>query len=364
MRVKEIISFLEEWAPPSYQESYDNSGCIVGDLEMEVTGILCALDCIESVVDEAIQRNCNMIVAHHPILFSGIRKLNGKDYVERTIIKALKHDIAIYAIHTNLDNIYNGVNAKIAERIGLTNTKVLMPKTDVLSKLEFYCPEEEAEKIKESLFEIGVGNFSNYSNCSFNIIGLGTFMPSINADPSIGEVGKLHQGQELKVEVVFPSFMNDKVIKTLKKVHSYEEVAYQLIELKNADQNVGTGIIGVLKEQMEPKVFLEHLKRSMCLSMIRHTELTNKSIRKVAVVGGSGSFALPSAIAQQADIFISADFKYHQFFDADGNIIIADIGHYESEAFTIELLGDRLMEKFPNFVVLLSEVNTNPVSYT
>lgn len=364
MKIKEIISFLENWAAPAYQESYDNSGCITGDVNWEATGVLCSLDCIESVVDEAIEKNCNLIVAHHPILFAGIKKLNGKNYVERTIIKAIKNDIAIYAIHTNLDNVHNGVNSKIAERLGLEKAKVLMPKADILSKLEFYCPEEEAERIKKSLFEIGVGNFSNYSHCSFNIEGMGTFMPSDIANPSIGEKGQLHRGKELKVEVVFPSYLDQKVISKLTEIHSYEEVAYQLVKLKNKVQNVGTGIIGHLEKEMNPADFLSYLKEKMNLSVVRHTALVKKSINRVAIVGGSGSFALPAAMGQNADIFITADYKYHQFFDADGKIIIADIGHYESEAFTIELLGDRLMENFPNFVVLLSGVNTNPVSYT
>ena len=364
MKIKELITCLEHWAPPAYQESYDNSGCITGDINWEATGVLCTLDCIESVVDEAIEKKCNLIVAHHPILFNGIKKLNGKNYVERTIIKAIKNDIVIYAIHTNLDNVHTGVNHKIAQQLGLVNTKVLIPKKEILSKLEVYCPENEIEKIREGLFNVGAGNFSNYSNCSFNIVGEGTFMPSQNANPSIGEKGKLHKGNEIKLEVVFPAYLNDIVIRIMKELHSYEEVAYQLIKLQNENQNVGSGLIGELEKDTDSKEFLVLLKDKMKLSVIRHTELVKEKVRRVAVIGGSGSFALPAAIGLGADVLVTADFKYHQFFDADGKIIIADIGHYESEAFTIELLGDRLMENFPNFAVLLSEVNTNPVSYT
>lgn len=363
MRIIEVISFLESWAPPSYQESYDNSGLLTGDTDWEVTGVLCALDCIESVIDEAIEKKCNLVIAHHPIIFSGLKQIRGKNYIERTIIKAIKKDVAIYSIHTNLDNVRTGVNDKIADKIGIKNRQILIPKTDVLSKLEVYCPDDEVDKLRHSLFEAGVGNFSNYSNCSFIIQGEGTFKPNENANPSIGKKGEEHRGRESKVEVVFPTYLKYDVIATMKKNHSYEEVAYQVFNLKNENQNVGSGLFGELDNEMRSLEFLQYLKERMELKMIRHTKLVHDRIRKVSIVGGSGSFALPYAIRHGADILISADFKYHQFFDAEDDIIIADIGHYESEQFTSQLLVDRLTENFPNFAVLLTDINTNPVQY-
>ncbi len=363
MKIKDIISFLESWAPKAFQESYDNSGLITGDKNWEVKGILCTLDCLEQTIDEALERSCNLIVAHHPIVFKSLKQLNGKNYVERTVIKAVKNDIAIYAIHTNLDNVHTGVNGKFAQQIGIENPKILMPKKQLLSKLEVYCPEEESEKMRMALFSAGVGEFSNYSECSFNILGEGTFMPSEKASPSIGEKGKRHHGNEIKIECVFPSHIQNKVLTAMRNAHSYEEVAYQIIALENQNQFVGSGMFGVLEEEMPVKIFFDHLKNKLNVNTIKHTALCKSSVKKVAFMGGSGSFGLKAAIAENADIYISSDFKYHEFFDADNQIIIADIGHYESEAHTIGLLSDRLMEKFPNFVVLLTELNTNPVRY-
>lgn len=364
MKIKKIISVLEQWAPPSYQESYDNSGLLTGNKEWEAKGVLCTLDCLEQIVDEAIQKNCNLIVAHHPIIFEGLKQINGKNYVERTIIKAIKNDIAIYAIHTNLDNVSNGVNKKIAEVIGLAKARILIPKTEILFKLEVYCPNNEVEILRNALFEAGVGEFSNYSNCSFNIVGEGTFMPSEGAVPSIGKIGSFHVGKEVKIELVYPSHLNGRVLNVMNQNHSYEEVAHQVIKLQNQNKNVGSGMIGELEKELSPMQFMDLLKSALKVSVIRHTECVKDKVKKIAVLGGSGSFGLSAAKSQGADVFVTADFKYHEFFDAEHDIIIADVGHYESEAFTIGLLGDRLMENFPNFVVLLSEVNTNPVRYT
>jgi dinuclear metal center YbgI/SA1388 family protein len=361
--VKEITTYLEQMAPRAYQESYDNSGLITGSSSMVVKGVLVTLDCLESVVDEAISLGANLIVAHHPIVFKGLKRLNGSNYVERTIIKAIKHDIAIYAIHTNLDNVHTGVNRKICERLGLRNCRILDPRKDVLSKLVTFIPEGHVDNVMTALFGAGAGQIGNYKNCSFRLEGTGTFRPESGANPFIGQTGSTELVKETRVEVIFPSHLSAQVLAALRKSHPYEEVAYYLQNLANENQEVGAGMIGDLAEPMEPLAFLESLKNTMQLSLIRHTSLTERPIKKVAVCGGSGSFLLPKAIQAGADVFITADFKYHEFFDAENRLIIADIGHYESEAFTKELLKDVLIEKFPTFAINFSKIVTNPISY-
>ncbi len=361
--IKEVTDYLETIAPRSYQESYDNSGLITGDSSWAVKGILVSLDCLETIVEEAIQTNCNLIVSHHPILFRGLKKLTGQNYIERTLIKAIKHDIAIYAIHTNLDNVYEGVNKKIAEKIGLKNLQVLAPKSNSLMKLTTFIPKESKETVVGALHLAGAGNIGDYKNCSFQLIGEGTFMPTGNAKPAIGEVGKLERVEEMRVEVIFSEHLKTKVLSVLLETHPYEEVAYYLHRLENENQEVGAGMIGDLDTPTELLAFLNRLKTSMNTACIRHTASINKKISKVALCGGSGSFLLPNAIAAAADIYISADFKYHEFFDADSKIVIADIGHYESEQYTKDLLVEVLKEKFTTFATNFSKTITNPISY-
>ncbi|MFT5227196.1 MAG: dinuclear metal center YbgI/SA1388 family protein [Urechidicola sp.] len=361
--IKNVIQQLELLAPPIYQESYDNSGLIVGDPNNKLKGILVSLDCTEDIIEEAIKRECNMVVSHHPIVFGGLKKINGKNYVERTVIKAIKHDIAIYAIHTNLDNMSHGVNNKIADKIGLINRKVLMPKSQSLLKLSFYCPQEHTEAVTAELSVLGAGKIGNYDSCSFKTSGEGSYRALAGSNPFIGNIGELHKENEDKVEMILPSHLKNSVVHRLKEVHPYEKVAYFVQSLINENMELGSGMIGDLTESMEAIDFLKKLKTSMNTDCVRHTKTLAKSINKVALVGGSGSFALGSAIAQNADIFITADFKYHEFFDAEDKIIIADIGHYESEQFTISLLVDYLKKKIPNFAVLFTEINTNPVNY-
>jgi dinuclear metal center YbgI/SA1388 family protein len=363
MKIKEFTTFLESIAPLGLQEHYDNCGLLTGHGEQEVTGILLSLDCTEAVIDEAIANRCNLIIAHHPVIFSAIKKLNGKNYVERTIIKAVKHDIAIYAIHTNLDNIARGVNAIIAEKLGLGQLQILSPKKQMLRKLITFCPESHAEKVRNALFEAGAGHIGNYSECSFSSKGTGTFKGNEESNPTLGERGKIEFADEIKIEVLLPFHLENKVISAMKAAHPYEEVAYDLIPLENYWQEVGSGAMGFLPEAMDEVAFLKHVKNSLKTNVIRHTRLMGKLIKKVAVCGGSGSFLLPHAIAAGADCFITADFKYHQFFDADGNILIADIGHYESEQFTPEVIYRLLRQKFPTFAPLFSKINTNPVNY-
>ena len=363
MQLKDIIQFLEDKAPLSLQESYDNSGLICGHSSMEINGAIICLDSTEDVIDEAIRHGFNLVIAHHPIVFSGIKKLNGKNYIERTIIKAIKNDIAIYAIHTNLDNVIHGVNAKIAEKIGLVNCRILSPMKNKLLKLSTYVPHEHTEKVKEALFSAGAGHIGNYSECSFTTTGEGTFKGGDGSDPVYGEKNVRFKGHESKIEVVFESHKQSQIFSALKEAHPYEEVAYEFIALANNWQDVGAGMIGELPSEIDAIEFLKSLKTKMKTDCIRHTNTFNKEVKKVAICGGSGSFLLEDAKRAGADIFITGDYKYHQFFDADGSIIIADIGHYESEQYTIELLGDWLSEKFPTFALRLTENNTNPINY-
>lgn len=362
--IREVLNYLENIAPSAYQESYDNAQLIVGDANAKVTGVLVCLDSIETIVEEAIAKGCNLIVAHHPIVFSGLKQITGRNYIERTILKAIKNDIAIYAIHTNLDNVvHNGVNAKIAEKLALQNTKILAPKKGILQKLYTFVPSKNAEAVKNALFTAGAGNIGDYDECSFGVEGLGTFRGGENTNPTVGVVGKRHAEQEQKIEVVFPAHKQAKVVSELIKAHPYEEVAYDIITLENQYTEVGAGMIGDLPEEMESQQFLNWLKKQMQTACVRYTELCKKTIKKVAICGGAGSFLLKNAIRAKADIFITGDYKYHQFFDADGQIIIADIGHFESEQFTIDLLYDLLTQKFTTFAIYRTSVNTNPINY-
>ncbi len=363
MQLKEIIQFLEEKAPLSLQESYDNSGLICGHPLMEIKGAIICLDSTEKVIDEAIRHGYNLVIAHHPIVFSGLKKLNGKNYIERTIIKAIKNDIAIYAIHTNLDNVIHGVNAKIAEKLGLLNCRILSPMKNKLLKLSTYVPEKEAESVKEALFNAGAGHIGNYSECSFSTNGEGTFKGGDNSNPVYGEKNIRFKGTEIKVEVILEKHKQSNVFQALKEAHPYEEVAYEIIELANSWQESGAGLIGELPEETDTLKFLKSLKTKIKTECIRYTHPAFKAAKKIAICGGAGSFLLEDAKRAGADIFITGDFKYHQFFDADETITIADIGHYESEQHTIELLGDWLSEKFPTFALRLTEINTNPINY-
>jgi dinuclear metal center YbgI/SA1388 family protein len=363
MKISEIIAHLEEWAPPSLQESYDNSGLIVGSPLTDVTGVLVALDCTEAIVEEAIAKNCNLIVAHHPIVFSGLKKFNGKNYVERTVIAAIKNNIAIYAIHTNLDNVHTGVNAKIAAQLGLKNTRVLAPKTGLLKKFVTFCPADSADKVREALWAAGAGYIGNYDKVSYNLEGHGTYRGNENSNPVIGEKGKFMREPEERIEMIYPSHIEGKLLAALRASHPYEEIAYDLYPMANAWQQVGSGMIGELAVPLGQDEFLGLVKTMLKAQVIRFTPIPGKQVSKVAICGGSGSFLLKDAISAGADAFVTADFKYHQFFDGEGRILIADIGHFESEQFTIDLLVDRLKGIILTFAVLKTEIVTNPINY-
>ena len=363
MKIIEIIQQLEQLAPPSYQESYDNAGLLTGNLQWDCTGIVCTLDATEAVILEAAAAGCNLVVAHHPIIFSGIKKLTGKNYVERTVITAIKNDIAIYAIHTNLDNVIKGVNCRIADQLGLINRKSLVEKQNNLCKLVVFAPVSETEKIKSAIFEAGGGVISNYSECSFTTNGTGTFKAGEDTNPYVGNKGKRHEENESKIEIIFPAHLQHQLVKAIVEVHPYEEVAYDIYPLSNNLNDVGSGLIGELSEPREETDILNLLKAKFHLRVIRHTPLTGKMVKYIAVCGGAGSFLTKRAIAAGADVYITGDIKYHEFFDAEDKLLLADIGHWESEQFTIDLLFDFLVGNFPTFAVQKSKVITNPVNY-
>ncbi len=363
MKIKEIISEIEKVAPLSLQENYDNAGLITGNPHDECTAVILSIDTTEEVIQEAIDRGANMVISHHPIVFSGLKKINGKNYIERTIIKAIKNDIAIYAAHTNIDNVSVGVNAKICEKLNLINTKVLVPQKGELKKLVTFIPTNYLEKVREEIFLAGAGHIGNYDNCSYNMDGQGSFRAKEGANPHVGEMGKVHFESEIRFETIFPAHKQSNVISALLKSHPYEEVAYDIYPLDNVYEKIGAGMIGELEEPIPEKEFFDKIKEVFNINCIRHTQFLEKNIRKVAVCGGSGSFLLGKAMSKSSDVFITGDFKYHQFFDAEKQILIADIGHYESEQFTKELFYDILTKKFPNFAFYFSEENTNPVNY-
>ncbi|TXC78386.1 Nif3-like dinuclear metal center hexameric protein [Luteibaculum oceani] len=362
MKVGDILSFLENKAHPSLQEGYDNSGLIVGNRLDECSGVIVSLDCTEEVIEEAIENNANLVVSHHPILFGGIKSLTGANYVERTIIKAIKNGISIYAIHTNLDNVAHGVNAKIAEVIGLVNTRILSPKKGLLQKLVVYGTEEDISKMRSAIFNVGGGEIGEYSECSFHHTGTGSFKPNSNANPTIGEKNKRTEQPEYRCEILVPNYLMNACLQAAKEASSYEELAYDIVSLENINQTIGSGMLGELQEPMSTLDFLASVKSKFGCGVIRYSGAA-KSIKTVALCGGSGFFLLGAAKKAKADIYITSDVKYHQFFDAENDLILADIGHYESEQFTINLLADLLKKNFPTFAVRLTSKNTNPVNY-
>ncbi|GAB3914847.1 Nif3-like dinuclear metal center hexameric protein [Mucilaginibacter boryungensis] len=363
MKLSELTNYLESLAPLAYQEDYDNSGLIVGNPDKDIQQALISLDCTEAVVDEAIANHCQVIVSHHPIVFKGLKKFNGKTYVERVVEKAIKNNIAIYAIHTNLDHIKAGVNARICETLGLTNCHILSPKHGLLKKLVTFVPHAQAEQVRNALFKAGAGHIGNYSDCSFNAPGEGTFKGNEHTDPYVGIPGQRHTEPETRIETVYPANLESKILMALILAHPYEEVAYDLYPITNQHQEVGAGMIGEVEHPMDERTFLAHVKLQMGASVIRHTAFTGRQVKKVAVCGGAGGFLLKHAIAAGADVFITADYKYHEFFDAEGKLVIADVGHFESEQFTQDLLCEIIQKKFTNFAVRLTEINTNPVKY-
>ncbi|AEW85069.1 Nif3-like dinuclear metal center hexameric protein [Flavobacterium columnare NBRC 100251 = ATCC 23463] len=370
MIINDIISILEEMAPLAYAEDFDNVGLLVGNRYLEATGVLVCHDALETVIDEAILKKCNMVVCFHPILFSGIKKITGKNYVERAILKAIKNDIAIYAVHTALDNHQEGVNKIFCDALGLQNTKILIPKPHFIQKLVTYTIPENAAQVRHALFKAGAGKIGNYEDCSFSSRGKGTYMGNENSTPEVGKPLEFIEAEEIKIEVTFEKYRQGKILKALFENHLYEEVAYEIYNLENLHQNIGLGMIGELETPMDEKEFLQFVKEKMQCEGIRHTHFMQKNIKKVAVLGGAGAFAIQNAIQNGADAYLTADLKYHNFYEAESKILLADIGHFESERFTKKYIVDFLKKKicsFANYLskdkIMLSEINTNPVNY-
>ncbi|TNE55073.1 MAG: Nif3-like dinuclear metal center hexameric protein [Bacteroidetes bacterium] len=363
MKIKEITHFLENRFPLGSQASFDNCGLLVGDPEQECSSALISLDCTEEVVDEAITQGHQMIISHHPILFKGLKKLNGSNYVERVIIKAIQHGIALYAIHTNLDHSIQGVNLEIARRLGVQNPAILSPQAETLHKLVVFVPKTHLKEVEQALFQAGAGRIGNYAECSFYSEGTGNFKPTGAASPFEGQLNERSSVEELRLEVLVDKYRIGAVLKALNNTHPYEEVAHEIYPIQNLNQEEGSGMIGELAEEMDALEFLKRIKQDFHCGVIRHTELVKKNVKKIAFCGGSGSFLLGQAKARGADIYITGDFKYHEFFDAEKDLIIADIGHYESEQFTSDLIKHILSEKFTNFALHLSRINTNPIKY-
>lgn len=363
MIVQDVMNHLEAFTPLAYAEEFDNVGLLVGNRNMPVSGILVTLDTLEAVVDEAIEAKCNLIVSFHPIIFKGLKKLTGSTYVERVVMKAIKHDIAIYSMHTALDNAFHGVNDIICNQLELSNKQILIPQSQTIKKMTTFVPTEEIEQLRNALFQAGAGSIGNYDNCSFNIEGVGTFKGNEDSNPTKGEKGQIQYEKETQISVTYPKHLESQILKALFKTHSYEEVAYEITTLENKNQHIGLGMMGDLKNAMNETDFLNFIKNKMDTAHIRHSGFLNKKIKKVAVLGGSGSFAIEAAKNSGADAFITSDLKYHDFFTAEDTILLADIGHYESEQFTKNILVAYLTKKITNFAIVLSKTITNPVKY-
>ncbi len=365
LKVREIIRLLEDWAPPVLQESFDNSGLIVGDREAVVNKALVCLDCTEEVVAEAEAQGAGLIIAHHPIVFKGLKTFTGSSYVEKIMMRAIKSGIAIYAIHTNLDNIFSGVNHELATALGCeeSSLKILKPKPELLASISVFCPEEFAEDVKDAMHSAGAGAIGDYDTCSFSVDGEGAFRPLDGSNPHIGEHGEIETLGEKRIEMICERWKAGMVLTAAKNAHPYEEMANFVTHLSNKDGKIGSGMIGKLPEAITWEEFLDSTKSALKATHIKHTKPVSKTVQTIAVCGGSGSFLLRDAISKRADVFVTSDFKYHEFFDAENKIMIADVGHFESEWRTSKIIANRIKGKFTNFAVRLASANTNPVQF-
>lgn len=363
MIIKDLFPIFDTLAPLAYAEDFDNVGLLVGNPHQKVTGILVCHDALETVIDEAVKNHCNIVVCFHPILFQGLKKITGKTYVERAIMKAIKQDVAIYALHTAFDNHPKGVNYILSEALGIENAKILVPKEYYIQKLVTYTRPENAEDLRQAMFQAGAGRIGNYENCSFNLNGIGTYQGNEASNPNYGQKHEYVSGEEVKIEVTFEKHLQTQIIQAMKAAHVYEEVAHEIYTLENKHQNIGLGMIGEINQPLTETDFLNHVKNKLDLKIIRHSAFLSKPIKKVAILGGSGSFAISAAISQGADAFITADLKYHQFYEGENKLLILDVGHFESEKFIKNHIFDFLKKKITNFAVILSKTDTNPVKY-
>lgn len=363
MNISEIISVIEDFAPLSLQESFDNAGLLVGESDQDINGVLLCLDVTEDIIDEAVDTGAGLVISHHPVIFRGIKKLTGTNFTERVVLKAIRKNIAIYAAHTNIDNVWGGVNSRITEKIGLKKTKILSPSKGMLRKLVVFVPKDHATRVRDAIFDAGAGHIGEYDQCSFNLDGEGSFRGSSKSDPYAGRAGRLHFERESRIETIYPAYLEKQVIKSMINAHPYEEVAYDIYALQNEWGRAGLGMVGDLDQPFDVVDFLNLLKTVFNVAYIRHTKMPRKKISRVALCGGSGSSLISFARRSGADVYVSGDFNYHDFFEADGRMMIADIGHFESEQFTMEIFHDLLTKKFPNFAVHFSDVITNPIHY-
>lgn len=363
LKVKDILKEIELHAPLPLQEGFDNSGIQVGDVNQLATGALICLDVTEEVIDEAIECDCNLIISHHPLAFKPFKSLTGATYIERCLIKACKYDLVIYAAHTNLDNVINGVNYKLAELIGLQNVRILSPQKGNLLKAVVFVPADHADTLRNALFNAGAGSIGNYDSCSFNLNGEGSFRANEGCHPFSGEINELHYEKEVRIETILPSYLKAAVTRAILSSHPYEEPAYDFYPLANTWNQAGSGIVGELPEWEDELIFLQRIKELFHVGCVKHSPLTGRKIREVALCGGSGAFLIKDAIAYGADIFITGEAKYNDFYDVEDDILLAIIGHYESEICTKEILYTIILKKFPTFAVQLSSVNSNPVKY-
>jgi dinuclear metal center YbgI/SA1388 family protein len=362
-RIKDIINEIERYAPLSFQEDFDNAGVQIGDVNQPATGALLCLDVTENVIDEAVNAGFNLIVSHHPLAFRPLKSLTGKNYVERCMIKACKNDIVIYSAHTNMDNAVGGVNYKLAEMFGLEDIRILSPQKQKLMKIVTFVPEDAAETLRKALFKAGAGHIGNYSSCSFNTRGNGTFLAGESSNPYRGEIGQLHVEKEVRIETVFPAYRKSPIIHALLSAHPYEEPAFDLYKLENEWQQAGSGIIGILPEWEDELIFLQRIKDVLNIECLKHSSLTGRKLRTVSICSGSGAFLVNEAIASGADIFITGEAKYNDFYDVENHILLAVIGHYESEICTKDIFFHIISKKFPTFAVQNSIANSNPIKY-
>ena len=363
MKIKEITNILSEWAPLTYAEEFDNVGLLVGNENATCQQAMITHDVSEEVVEEAILNKCELIICFHPIIFSGLKSITGKNYVEKTVIKAIENKIAIYAIHTALDNHRYGISYQLGKTLGLVNQQILIPKTDTLLHLNTYVPGDHKETVLAALHAAGAGELGNYSETSFSVTGQGSYKGNELSQPAIGEKNKSTTTTEEKLSLIVPQHSKNKVIKALMDTHPYESIAYELTATLNSNPTLGMGSVGELPEVMPSMTFLTHMKKTLGVPFIRHSISTKKEIKKVAVLGGSGSFCIDAAIRNGADALVTADLKYHDFFKVENDLLLVDAGHYETEHFTKKLIHEYLTKKMPNFAFTLSEVNTNPVKY-
>lgn len=363
MILKDLVNIINEEFPFALQEGYDNSGLLLGDPHKKITKGLICFDLTENVLNEAVESKCDIIISHHPLIFDAIKSLTGKNFNERILIKAVKNDIAIIAVHTNIDNSFIGVNKVFAEKLGLDNLNILAPKQNMLKKLVVFCPLAHAEKVRKAMFDAGAGKIGDYDSCSYNLSGEGSFRASDAANPFVGEVDKLHFEPEVRIETIFPEYLQNVILNEMIKAHPYEEVAYDIYSLDNKLYRAGAGMIGNLKDPLKEEEFLKLVKNSLNASVLKHSELMDKEVLRVAVCGGSGGFLLENAIRMGADAFISGDIKYHQFLDSQNNILLVDAGHFETEHFTSNIIYEIVSKKITNFALQISQRQKNAVNY-